>query len=281
MMGISFMSEYVGFLSKMAVQAGPPAHYSMVLNQQSIPLNLSIGKSIGLKFTGKIECIYCKRAIKKTYNQGYCFPCSKKLARCDFCVLKPVNCHYHLGTCREPQWGENNCMIPHTVYLSLTSEVKVGITRNTQIPTRWLDQGAVQALPIIQVGTRRQSGYVEEAFKAHISDRTNWRQLLKGISPDVDLLEVAPDLIQKIGAKLIEIKELFGAESIEVLTDPKVYHFEYPVLEYPEKITSLGFDKQPSIQGNLIGIKGQYLILDKGVLNIRKHTGYEIELHLH
>ena len=274
------MSEYLGFLSKMATQPGPPVNYSMILSEESIPLNAHIGQAIELHFTGKIECIYCHRAIKKTYNQGYCFPCSQKLARCDFCILKPEKCHYHLGTCREPQWGENNCMQPHTVYLSLTSELKVGLTRNSQIPTRWMDQGAVQALPIIQVQTRRESGYVEEAFKTQVSDRTNWRQLLKGMTPDIQLKNVAPDLIKKVEAHLNEVKELFGAEHIQVIQDPTLYEFEYPVEVYPEKIKSLGFDKQPSIKGKLVGIKGQYLILDQGVLNIRKHTGYEIKLKL-
>ena len=50
----------------------------------------------------------------------------------------------------------------------------------------------------------------------------------------------------------------------------------FPVDSYPVKIKSFNFDKNPEVSGVLHGIKGQYLLLDIGVINIRKFTGYEV-----
>ena len=118
---------------------------------QSIALNPLIGKELTLTFHGKIACKHCGKTTKKSYSQGFCYPCMIKLAQCDMCIMKPETCHHHLGTCREPQWGEQHCMVDHYVYLSNTSALKVGITRHTQIPTRWIDQGATQALSLIHI----------------------------------------------------------------------------------------------------------------------------------
>jgi hypothetical protein len=50
------------------------------------------------------------------------------------------------------------------------------------------------------------------------------------------------------------------------------------VIKYPTKVVSLNFDKTPVISGVLEGIKGQYLLLDVGVLNIRKFSSYNLTL---
>jgi len=199
----------------------------------------------------------------------------QKLAQCDMCIMKPETCHHHLGTCREPEWGVQNCMVPHYVYLANSSGLKVGITRHTQIPTRWIDQGAVQALPIFKVSSRILSGLIETSLTEFIADKTNWRVMLKGIPSEVDLIERAKELKPKIAEKLASFALHYGEDAIESL-DAEVVDLHFPVQQYLEKISSFNFDKSPTVSGVLLGIKGQYLIFDKGVINIRKFTSYQI-----
>ncbi|MFX4228644.1 MAG: DUF2797 domain-containing protein [Porticoccaceae bacterium] len=113
------------------------ASYHLALDDERIPLNGFIGKTIALRYLGEINCVYCGRKTSKSFNQGYCFPCVRKLAQCDSCIIKPETCHYDQGTCREPDWAQTHCFTDHMVYLANTSGLKVGITRVTQLPTRW------------------------------------------------------------------------------------------------------------------------------------------------
>ncbi len=270
-----------GTLKKMKTQLGTDqadaVQYQLPIGEHLLPLNDLIGKPVTLTHTGNIFCSSCGKKTKKSYSQGHCFVCMRKLASCDMCIMKPETCHYEQGTCREPQWGEENCMIPHYVYLANTSGLKVGITRHTQIPTRWIDQGATSALPIIKVQTRLQSGLVEVALAEFIADKTNWRNMLKGTHVDVDLIAAREELLPQIQRKLDELAELFGATAIEVL-DEEVVNINYPVDNYPTKISSFNFDKEAGVSGVLQGIKGQYLIFDTGVINIRKFGAYEVEV---
>lgn len=244
---------------------------------QCIALNPLIGKAITLNFHNKIACKHCGKTTKKSYSQGFCYPCMAKLAQCDMCIMKPETCHHHLGTCREPKWGEQHCMVDHYVYLSNTSALKVGITRHTQLPTRWIDQGATQALPIFKVSTRLQSGLVEKALAEFIGDKTNWRAMLKGSNESIDLKAQAEKLIPKIEPRLAEIALKFGAEAVQRL-DEDVVDIHYPVSQYLTKISSFNFDKTPTVSGILLGIKGQYLIFEQGVINMRKFTSYQISI---
>ena len=249
--------------------------YQLPIGDQLIPLNPLIGKELQLIFHNEIRCCHCNRKTKKSYSQGFCYPCMQKLAQCDMCIMKPETCHYEQGTCREPSWGESHCMIPHYVYLANTSGLKVGITRHTQIPTRWIDQGATQALPIFKVSTRLQSGLVETALAEFISDKTNWRAMLKGNAEPIDLKQKAQELIPQISERLEDIRLKFGADAVEQL-DEELVDLHFPVSEYLTKISSFNFDKQPIISGTLLGIKGQYLIFDSGVINMRKFGSYQI-----
>ncbi|MCM0148864.1 DUF2797 domain-containing protein [Photobacterium galatheae] len=264
-----------GTLSKMRVSLGDVVNYQLLVGEETLDLNPLIGKSLQLTFTGNIYCDACGKKTKKSYSQGHCFPCMKKLARCDMCVMKPETCHYAQGTCREPEWGDTHCMVPHYVYLSNTSGLKVGITRHTQIPTRWIDQGATQALPILKVKNRHLSGLVEVALAEFIADKTNWRAMLKGNAEDMDLKAEAQHLLPEIESRLQDLLLQFGVDAIERL-DEKIVAITYPVNQYPTKITSHNFDKEPVVEGTLLGIKGQYLIFDTGVINIRKFTSYEV-----
>lgn len=263
--------------TELTEQQGIPntATYQLPVGDELLPLNDLIGTTLSLTHTGNIFCAECSKKTKKSYAQGYCYVCMSKKASCDMCILKPETCHHHLGTCREPQWGEENCMIDHFVYLSNTSGLKVGITRHSQVPTRWIDQGATQAMPIFKVSTRLQSGKVETALAEHIADKTNWRALLKGNNEDLDLKAKAQELIPLIGERLEQVKLEFGANAVTQLDEP-ITQIHYPVLEFPTKITSFNFDKKPEVSGTLMGIKGQYLLFDTGVINIRKFGSYEV-----
>jgi len=251
--------------------------YQLPVGSELLPMNEHIGETISLSYQSEIHCVACGRKTSKSFAQGHCYPCFRSLASCDMCIMKPETCHYAQGTCRQPEWGDSNCFIPHYVYLANSSGIKVGITRGTQIPTRWMDQGATQALAIFKVANRLQSGLLEVALKNHVSDRTDWRKMLKGNAEPVDLMAMRDELVDKCSAEITGIKAEQGDEAIQAI-DEDIVEIKYPVTAYPEKIKSLNFDKQAEIEGTLMGIKGQYLILDNGVLNIRKFSGYNIQV---
>lgn len=264
-----------GPLEKMQTRLIAPVAYALRIGDSTLPLNPLLGQTLELTHTGLIHCTACGRATKKSYSQGFCYPCSQKLACCDLCIVKPELCHYHAGTCREPDWGLSHCMQPHIVYLANSSGLKVGITRESQLPTRWIDQGATQALPILRVATRQQSGLIEVALARHVADRTDWRALLKGPPAPVDLAARRDELLQVCAPDIAALRERFGAAAItELAVEPVT--LDYPVLSYPSKISSLDFAKTPTISGTLCGIKGQYLLFAHGVLNVRKFTAYQI-----
>lgn len=267
-----------GALAKMTAQLAQPIEYALPLGEESVPLNGFLGQLVQLRYLGQIYCTHCGRKTSKSFNQGYCYPCFKSLAQCDLCIMSPEKCHYDQGTCREPSWGETFCMTDHIVYLANSSAPKVGITRASQVPTRWIDQGAVQALPIMAVGTRQQSGFVEDCLRQHIADKTNWRNMLKGVTQEVDLVTLADELLDKTSAEITELQQRFGLQAIQRLESAQVQELVYPVLEYPTKVKTHNFDKTPVVEGTLLGIKGQYWILDTGVINIRKFTAYQVEL---
>jgi len=266
-----------GSLSKMAVRLeAPVVQYSFRLDDTQVPVNPLIGQSIRLEYLGAIHCTHCGKRTKTSFSQGYCYPCMTKLAQCDVCIMAPEKCHYDAGTCREPSWGEQFCMTDHVVYLANSSGIKVGITRATQLPTRWLDQGASQALPIMRVATRQQSGLLEDVLRSQVPDRTNWRALLKGDAEVLDLPAIREQIFDACADGIRGLQERFGLQALQPLPDAEVVQMNYPVQAYPQKIASFNLDKNPVVEGTLLGIKGQYLIFDTGVINIRKYTAYQL-----
>lgn len=270
---MSFVSGE-GSIRKLLGALGEPVDYSLPLGEQQVPLNEMLGRTVRLQALGEIHCMHCGRRTKKSYSQGYCYPCMTKLARCDVCIVSPERCHYELNTCREPAWGEQFCMTDHIVYLANSSGLKVGITRATQIPTRWIDQGASQALPILRVATRQQSGLVEDLLRQNVADKTNWRALLRGEPEPLDLVAERDRLLEGAREGLEALQARFGLQAIQPLSDAQVQDIRYPVLEYSAKPQSANLDKEPLLEGTLLGIKGQYLLLDTAVINIRKYTAY-------
>ncbi len=270
-----------GNLKKMSTEVhDSKVSYYLNLGSDRVLVNDLLGKTVSLHLDGTIHCVNCGKVTKKSFSQGFCFNCFRKLAACDTCIMSPEKCHFHLGTCREPEWAEQYCMQSHYVYLANSSALKVGITRGDQLPTRWIDQGATQARALFRVQNRRISGLVETLFKTQVADKTNWRNMLKGSSIEMDLEQEQERLIDQLYEGLDSLQHEFGLQSITDLSDENETHeFVYPVLEYPTKITSLNAEKTPHIEGTLMGIKGQYWMLDTGVINIRKYTGYQATLN--
>jgi hypothetical protein len=257
-----------GPLSQMTNQldAEGHAHYQLPVGDQKMALNPLVGQRLTLRFTGHIACAGCGRAIKKSFQQGYCFPCTQRLAVCDLCIVKPELCHFAKGTCREPEWGIKHCMQTHYVYLANSSGLKVGITRAVNVPHRWIDQGATQALLVAKTATRRDAGLMEVEFAKQMGDKTNWRKMLQGNPEPLDLMSIRDQLLSTL------------PENLEGLINEKPYQIDYPVLHYPSKIVSLDLEKNAEISGILQGIKAQYLLFDQGVLNVRKLSGYHVEI---
>lgn len=274
------MTAIAGAVRKLRATLGDPVAYTFIAGDATLPLSDALGRQVRLCFTGIINCIHCNRVTKKSFNQGYCYPCFRRLAACDSCIVSPEKCHFAAGTCREPAWGEANCNIEHVVYLANTSGIKVGITRGTQVPTRWIDQGAVAALPVARVSTRHLSGLLEVALGKHVSDKTVWQTMVKGDPDPVDLPQARDALGQACAADIEALRQRYGLQAVQWLDDAAEVPIRYPVLEWPQRASALNLDKTPDIAGRLMGIKGQYLLLDSGVINIRKYGGYNIELTL-
>ncbi len=269
--------KYTGHLRKMITEHTSPVHYQIPVDDQFIPISDLIGKKITFKHLGDIHCIACGKKTSKSFNQGYCFPCMRSLAECDSCMISPEKCHYAEGTCRDEAWGQEHCFIDHYVYLANSSGLKVGITRETNVPSRWMDQGAAAALPIYKTKNRLLCGLVEAFFKKQVNDKTSWQRMLKGKPDKIDLIQRRDELFARFKQDIAAINKEHGAGSVAELTDQQPLEFNFPVTNYPEKVKSLNFDKTPEIAGKLVGIKAQYLILDSGVLNIRKFAGYLVE----
>lgn len=266
-----------GNLQKMQTTLASPVVYQLPVGETSIPLNDLIGSPLSLHFHSEINCIHCGRKTNKSFNQGYCYPCFKSLAQCDMCIVKPETCHFHAGTCREPDWAAQHCMQDHYVYLANSSGIKVGITRGSQIPTRWIDQGAGSAMPIFKARDRMVSGKLEVILKQHVADRTDWRKMLKGEPEPLDLPGRRDELVDASKTALQALEKELSSNAFEFLDGESPLVIEFPVRHYPQKIKAHNFDKTAEISGVLNGIKGQYLILDTGVLNIRKFGGYLVE----
>ncbi len=261
---------YEGNLLKMRVALEDPVQYTLMLNEEAIDMNALVGSKIHISFEGRINCINCGRLTKKSFGQGFCYPCFRDSPNNSECILKPELCRAHLGEGRDIAWEEEHHLKPHIVYLAQTDKIKVGVTRSTQVPTRWIDQGARRAMPIAEVPYRYLAGKIEVALKAHYSDKTNWRNMLKDVSEEgmhiADYCENAQSYLPD------DLKEY-------LLEDCPVTEIRYPVEAYPTKVKSLTLDKHPMISSTLLGIRGQYLILEDGqVFNIRNHSGYFIYL---
>lgn len=258
-----------GKLHKMQTELNDEIQYFLNLDQL-VHFNNLIGKHVHLSWNGDIFCQVCDKKTKKSFGEGMCYTCFSTAPQAAECIIRPELCKAHLGEGRDPEWEERNHNQPHVVYLAASDIVKVGVTRLTQVPTRWIDQGAVAAIELALTPNRYEAGRLEVALKEFFADKTNWQRMLKNeIDESIDLVDEKWELHEQLPSDLTE----FFTENEEVI------ELNYPVQEYPQKVKSLSFDKSPEIEGVLKGIKGQYLLFDHGrVLNIRKHTGYYVKI---
>ncbi len=260
--------NFTGVLTKMISEFTVPIQYYMEMDGDLIRVNQLIGKNISLAFV-KYQCMACGKDLP-IFRQGHCKKCFFEQPGTADWIMKPELSKAHLGIAeRNLEYEIKIQLQPHIVYLANSSHVKVGVTRKSQIPTRWIDQGAHEALEIVEVPNRYLAGITEVALKNHVDDKTNWRSMLTNQIKDVNLVEWREKL-----------KKFIPNEVKEYLLDYKTEtHLEFPVLQYPTKVKSLSLEKTPIIEGILIGIKGQYLIFEDGmVFNVRNHEGYVIEL---
>ena len=267
------MATVSGVLRKMKTGhdgASGQVSYQLNLDGEGVlELNPLVGQELEICFAGEIFCIHCDRKIKKTFNGGYCYNCFQRLAQCDMCIVKPHLCHHAKGTCRDNDFAETYCFIDHTVYLARSSSVKIGITRSNQQIHRWMDQGAVEALVIGRFPDRRAAGLAEHAIADVMSDRTNWRNMLKNVVSEDPFDSYFED------ARNVLTEE----QQSHLIPEQEHYRFVYPVQEYPEKVVSKSLDKHPVYTAQLMGIKGQYLIFDTHVINLRSHAGYHVTVY--
>jgi len=264
--------RYNGTLLKMETKLVNPIEYELPIGDELVYMNHLIGKYIAFKWLKEIYCVACGRKTNKSFAQGFCYPCFLNAPETSECIFRPELCRAQDGIARDMEWAENHCLQDHIVYLAISSGIKVGVTRSGQIPTRWIDQGAWQAIKLAKTPSRYTAGLIEVALKEHISDRTNWQRMLKNqLIEGVDLTIAKKDMIAHLPSDLQNY----------ISEEDNITEINYPVNEYPEKVKSLSFDKLEEITGRLWGVKGQYLIFDDGtVLNMRKHTGYMVELEV-
>ena len=262
--------QALGLLDKMPTSYQNPVQYFLKLGNEEIDMNSLIGSQISLRFTGNIYCGVCGKKTYKSFGEGLCYDCFANSPDNAECILRPELCLAHENKGRDVEWEIKHHLKPHYVYLALVNETKVGVTRDTQIPTRWIDQGANKAIILAETPYRQLAGEIEVGLKEYLTDKTHWSKMLRNeFNTEIDLLKEK----ERIEDILPEEFQQYISPNNEIL------EMHYPVLEYPKKVTSLSFDKQKEINMKLIGIRAQYLILEGGhVINIRKHSGYEIEL---
>lgn len=261
--------EAIGNLSKMGTELYENVRYTVILSENKICLNDHLNKPVQIDYLGEINCIKCGKKTSKSFSQGFCYPCFLSAPETEDCVLRPELCRAHEGIARDLEFAQTHCLIDHFVYLSRTNAIKVGVTRNTQIPTRWIDQGAVEAIKIAKTPNRYLAGLIEVSLKNHLPDKTNWRNMLTGkITDGRPLTEVKTQVYDLLDKNL---QEYF-------YPDDSITYIDYPITSTPIKVNSLDFEKNPQIKGTLTGIKGQYLIFDNlNVINIRKFGGYKVK----
>lgn len=263
--------QYKGVLTKMQTEFGNPIQYYLVFENNFLHLNQLLNKTLEIQFIG-YQCLNCGKK-KKIFRQGFCYDCFTSSASAGDWIMKPELSTAHLDVeDRDLTYEKKVQLQPHIVYLALSSEVKVGVTRTSQVPTRWIDQGAAEAIAIVEVPNRYLAGITEVALKSHYADKTNWQKMLKNDFEAIDLIAERKKTELYIPS---EVQNYFYS-TIEIL-----YQMHFPVLEYPKKIASLNLVKTPNFEGKLTGIKGQYLLFEDGtVFNVRTFEGFVVNINI-
>jgi hypothetical protein len=259
---------FKGVLKKMITEIGSPIRYYLNLESDFLEINQLLDQTVKINFLGT-QCLSCHDS-KPIFRQGFCKNCFFENPSAGDWIMRPELSKAHLGEeDRDLEYEKKVQLQPHSVYLALSSHLKVGVTRKTQIPTRWIDQGAHQAVGILEVPNRYLAGVAEVSLKEHFSDKTNWRKMLQN---DYEEILWTTAINQAIDALPKDLKP-------HIIRDQLVTELQFPVLQYPEKVKSLNLEKENSYTGVLKGIKGQYLIFeDQTVYNIRSNEGTVVEM---
>lgn len=255
-------------IRKMDTSLNGVVEYAFNIHDQKFLMNDLIDSRIKISWKGKVVC-QCGRLMNKFYRSGFCYTCYWESPQASQSIFKPELCTAHLNIEeRDLVWEKKFQIAPHYVYIANSSGIKVGITRKTQGVTRWMDQGASQAIILAEVPNRRFSGDIEVALKEHVSDKTNWRKMLSAEPENVDMLEIKNQLSSFIPNELKKF----------ISNDNFITQIKYPVSKYPQKIKSLKLEKAQEINAILKGIKGQYLIFENNeVFNVRSHEGFLVD----
>ena len=258
---------YQGVLTKMQTELGEPIQYYLILENDFLNMNQLLDKTISMTFV-KHQCLNCG-LDKPIYRQGFCRTCFFEIPQAADWIMRPELSKAHLGIeDRDLEYEKQVQLQPHVVYLANSSNVKVGVTRKSQVPTRWIDQGAHEAIEIVEVPNRYLAGVTEVALKEHVADKTNWRKMLKNDNEDENLVEWRERLKDYIPE---EAKDYYIASNTET-------NMVFPVNKYPEKPKSLNLEKEGVYSGKLVGVKGQYLIFeDETVFNVRSNEGLVVK----
>lgn len=267
---------WIGNLRKMSAVLDAPVKYTLGMKNvladgPDVDMNALVGSNIRLTFLDEIHCVVSGKKIKKTFGEGMSYDAWRNSPFAVESILHPEKSRIHEGIAlRDFDWEEAHHNQPHYVYISRTGGIKVGVTRSTNVPSRWIDQGAVEAIILAETPYRQLAGLIEVELKQHMSDKTNWRMMLKNeFSEDIDLLDAKEEVLELLPEAYYDF----------VYDDDEITCIEYPVIEYPEKVSSLKLDKEGVIESKLMGIKGQYLIFSGGkVMNVRSHSGYRVQL---
>ena len=259
---------YQGVLTKMTTEFAQPIQYFLVFESDFLNMNQLLNKTLQLNFV-KYQCLNCG-LNKEIYRQGFCKSCFFDIPQAADWIIRPELSTAHLDKEDRNLGYEKRVQLqPHIVYLANSSNIKVGVTRKTQVPTRWIDQGAHEAIEIVEVPNRYLAGITEVALKNYVADKTNWRTMLKNDIADENLVAWRERLKQYIPD---EAKDYFIENNTET-------NLEFPVYKYPEKPKSLNIKKAGNYSGKLVGIKGQYLIFeDQTVFNVRANEGLVINI---
>jgi hypothetical protein len=246
-------------------------HYYLEVENDFLNMNQLLDRDFEISFEG-YQCLCCGKE-KKIFRQGFCYDCFYESAAVGDWIMNPELSKAHLDIeDRDLAYEKEVQLKPHIVYLALSSNVKVGVTRKTQVPTRWIDQGASKAIEIVEVPNRYLAGITEVALKDYVSDKTSWQKMLKNEILDANLIEEREKLKAYIPAE---------AQPYFLGNNGKVVEIEYPVLQYPKKIKTLNLEKTPHFTGKLKGVKGQYLIFeDQTVFNVRNNEGYRVIMNI-
>lgn len=263
--------QYDGVLTKMETEYGNPIQYYLVFESSFLNMNQLLNKQVSISFRG-FQCLNCSKK-KKIFRQGFCYDCFYSSPAVGDWIMRPELSTAHLGIAdRDLDYESRVQLMPHVVYLALASDVKVGVTRKTQVPTRWIDQGACEAVSVVEVPNRYLAGIAEVALKKYYVDKTNWRKMLQNETLTLDLLTEKTKVFDYLPD---EVKPYFNPDLDEHLV------LTYPVIEHPKKVHGLNLDKSPEFSGKLIGVRGQYLIFHDGtVFNVRGFEGYVVSINV-